>query len=65
MIVFYNVNMRSHEAVILPKGMRAEHSKFEAILDYIGIHFQRKKERKIGKKEGKREGGEKWRDEVR
>lgn len=66
MTVFYNVNMRCHKSVILPKRkMRQEHSKIEAILDYIGRHFQRKKERKIVRKEGRREGGEKSRDELR
>ena len=53
MLVFYSVNMRCHESVILLKRrMRPEHSNFEAILGYLGKHFQTKKERKIGRKKG-------------
>lgn len=53
--------MRCHESVILAPGrMRQEDSQFEASLDYIGKHCQRKR-RKENRKEERREGRKKER----
>lgn len=61
MPVFCSADMRCLESVVLaPRRARQEEdSKFEASLDYIGKHCQRKKKRKKKGREGRREGRKK------
>lgn len=55
MPVFCSADMRCLESVVLaPRRARQEEdSKFEASLDYIGKHCQRKKKKKDERKRGK------------